>query len=72
MMESKDCFGGCLLSLVGAWIGLWILVRVIDLCRRLPVFGEIADGFIFTVGFAVYVIILGLSNVVAGVKMVFQ
>lgn len=71
-MESKDCFGGCLFSLVGAWIGLWILVRVIDLCRRLPVFGEIADGLIFTVGFTVYVIILAISCVIDGVKIVFQ
>lgn len=71
-METKNCLGGCLLSLIGGWFALWVLVHIIDLCRRLPLLKDIADGFLFTLGFIVYVMVLASSCVIEGVKMVFQ
>lgn len=68
--SERNCAGGCLLVLVGGWFALWVLVRIIELCHRMPVLSDIADGFVFSIGFAVYVVVLFFSYVVEGVRIV--
>jgi hypothetical protein len=69
-MSAKTGCGGCLLSLAGIWIAMWLFVRIIELCPRIGLMKDLADGFVFLISGMTYCMVLIVVNIMEAIRFV--